>query len=80
LLIGGLIVADEELEEVTVSDHAQVGTEPVGVYLNQEDALQIAELLQAAAPASSVNEEIPRLIKLLATCESAEAALHVTIA
>jgi hypothetical protein len=74
------IVADEEIEEITASDHAQLGTEPVGVYLSQDDALQIVEILQSVKPTSSINEEIPRLIKLLEECETAEAALHVTIA
>ena len=70
-------MADDDMEEITASDHAQLGTEPVGVYLSQEDALEVAEILQAASPA---NEELPRLMKLLAGCETAEAALHVTIA
>ena len=73
-------MADEEIEEITASDHAQVGIEPVGVYLNQEDALQIVEILQTAKLPSSINEEIPNLIKLLQDCETAEAALHVSIA
>ena len=69
-----------EIDEITASDHAQLGTEPVGVYLSQDDALQIVEILQSVKPTSSINEEIPKLIKLLEECETAEAALHVTIA
>lgn len=71
-------MADEDTDEVTSSDHAQIGTEPVGVYLSQEDALEIAEILQSVS--STVSEDIPRFIKLLAETESAEAALHVSIA